>query len=129
MATTYYWIKVPKKRDIVDPTTPDKKVLMADYSFFKFLILNILADKRFAANWKTIRTAGEIEDQFEEATEGSWQKIHATARDLMKHVCEEPSQPFLNPHLLTQCGDMFEAIVEAPDKDPTAPAEDGESAA
>ena len=114
------WICVPATRDIIDPTVKsEKKVLIPDYTFFKFLMNNLLYDKQFSANWKTIRLVGEIEDAFKDANEGEWHDISITAWDLLKKVCEEPSQPFANAHLLPQALDMFEAIVDkAADRNP-----------
>ena len=113
------WICVPETRQIIDPTSTDQKVLIPDYTFFKFLMNTLLFDKQFAANWKTIRLVNEIEDAFKDAVPGEWRDISITAYDLLKKVCEEPSQPFNNPHLLPQAIDMFEAICDkAADRNP-----------
>lgn len=122
MSSKTKWIFVPKARDIVDPNLAqdgERRVVFPRYSILKFLVNNILHDKRFAANWKTVKTAGEIEDAFaEEEIEGVWVPVHHSAHELMKAVCEEPSVPFTNPHLLTQVVDMFESIVDAKDEVP-----------
>ena len=122
MSSKEKWIFVPASRDIVDPNLAqegERKVLMPKYTMLKFLMNNVLHDKRFAANWKTIKTAGEIEEIFaRDGIEGIWVPLHHSAHEIMKAVCEEPSAPFANPHLLSQCVDYFEAIVNAKDEVP-----------
>ena len=122
MSSKTKWIYCPKARDIVDPNLAqdgERKVVFPRYSMLKFLVNNLLHDKRFAASWKTIKTAGEIEETFaEEGIEETWVPVHHSAHEILKTVCEEPSAPFANPHLLTQVVDMFESIVDAKDEVP-----------